>query len=349
MSNPSKPQVLIIGCGAVGLVQGYHLSAGADITYLVRPGRKPAFLGPKHLYSYKDNELYIFSNYRLVESLSEIAEESFAFVLDTLDGNAVRSEAGIATSKAVGELLNKKQNADCFVIYSAIGLDTDRHYTRTMSIATTRLLLAVSMLAHQPNSRITVPETANKDMVAKADILFAYRPPKIGYLTFNTQPQLVAKFEAIYSANGSLGIQRIPAFVAALLTPVSMLHLVTWNVDGFGPFAHLRGNHDLWSLMLRAQSEILALPRYGWKGWFMSFVLKGWAVEKLNTPLVEGAKPMKFEEFNMFHHGGKVMKQDIRTLEDILREGERAGKEMPALKEIIRRAQETDRERNSRG
>ena len=72
----------------------------------------------------------------------------------------------------------------------------------------------------------------------------------------------------------------------------------------------------------------------------LSFVIRSWAAEKPNTPLVEGAKPMKLEEFNAFHHGGKVAKQDLRTLEDILREGEGAGRKMTALREIVEKAHE---------
>ena len=333
----SKPQVLIIGCGAVGLLQGYYLSAGADITY-----------GPKHLYSYKDNELYTFSNYRLVNSISEISGETFAFVLDTLDGNTARSEGGIATITAVGDFINQKQNADCSVVYAAIGLDMEEHYTRTMRIESTRLFTAVSMLAHQPTTRISVPETADKDLVAKADLLFVYMPPKVGFIVFKTQPQLVTKLEAIYSANGKLGIQRVPAFVAPWFMLVNMLHFFTWNIDGFRPFEYLRGNKELWDLMVRAQTEILTLPRFGWNGWFLSFVVKGWVAEKLNKPLIEGAKPMKLEEFNAFHHGGKVVKQDIRALEDLLREGEGAGKKMTALREIVKKAEEMERQKVNR-
>jgi hypothetical protein len=344
----SKPQVLIIGCGAVGLLQGYYLSAGADITYLVRPGRKSAFTGPKQLYSYKDDELYTFSNYRLVESLSEIQGETFAFVFDTLDGNTARSEGGIATIAAVGDFLNEKQNRNCFAIYAAIGLDIEEHYARTMRIAPPRLFAGVSMLVHQPTARISTPETADKDKVAKADLLFAYLEPKTGFLAFNTQPQLVKKLEAIYNVNGKLNIQSVPAFVAPWFMLVNMLHFVTWNVDRWTPFAQFRANTELWSLMIRAQTEILTLPRFGWTGWLLSFIVKSWVAEKLNTPLVEGAKPMKLEEFNDFHHGGKVVKQDVRTLEDILKEGEGSERKMTALTEIVRRAHKTEKDKVSK-
>ncbi|KAJ8111705.1 hypothetical protein OPT61_g5763 [Boeremia exigua] len=334
----SKPQVLIIGCGAVGLLQGYYLSTGADITYLVRSGRKSAFAGPKQLYSYKDDEIFTFSNYRLVESLSEISSETFEFVIDTLDGNTARSEGGIATIAAVGDLLNAKQNHECFVVYSAIGLDMEEHYAQTMRIAPTRLFAGVSMLVHQPTTRISLPETADKAKIAKADLLFSYLEPKTGILAFNTQPQLVPKLEAVYNANGKLNVQSIPAFVAPWFMLVNMLHFITWHVDGWTPFEQFRSNTELWSLMVRAQTEILSLPRFGWTGWLLSFVFKSWAAEKLNAPMVAGAKPMKLEDFNAFHHGGKVVKQDVRALEDILREGESSARKMPALREIVKRA-----------
>jgi hypothetical protein len=119
-----------------------------------------------------------------------------------------------------------------------------------------------------------------------------------------------------------------------------MLHFVTWNVDGWMPFEHFRANTVLWALMVRAQTEILTLPRFGWTRWLLFCVIRSWAAEELNMPLVEGAKPMKLEGFNAFHHGGKVAKQDLQTSEDISREGEDAGRKMPALREIVERAHE---------
>ncbi|KAF9699674.1 hypothetical protein EKO04_002096 [Ascochyta lentis] len=334
----SKPKVLIVGCGAVGLSQGYHLSAGADITYLVRPGRSSAFAPPKRLYSYKDNELYTFSSYRLIESVSEVKGETFAFVLDTLDGHTAHSEGGVATIESVGKLVNEEQNSECFVVYDAIGLDIEEHYTRIMCITPSRIFFAASLLAHQPTSQISMPDTASKNLINKADLLYSHNPPNVGLIVFNTQPVLTKKLEAIYNVNGKLGIQRIPAFVSSWAPLLGMLHLVTWNVDGFGPFERLRKNDELWALMLRAQSEILNLPRFGWTGWLLSFVIGSWATEKLNLPLVEGAKPLNYAEFNAFHHGGKVAKQDLTTLEDIVTDGERAGRKMEALREVVRRA-----------
>lgn len=334
----SRPKVLIVGCGAVGLSQGYHLSAGADITYLVRPGRKPAFTAPKHLYAYKDDELHTFLSYRVIESVSEVTGETFAFIFDTLDGHTARSEGGVTTLSSVGDLLNEPQNADCFLVYDAIGLDIEDHYLRSTRIAPSRLLLAFSMLAHQPTPSISIPATANKDLVAKADLLYSHNPPNVGLLVFNTQPALLKRLKAVYDVNGKLIVGSMPAFVAPWIPLLAMLHLVTWDIDGYGPFERLIANKELWSLMLRAQTEMLNLPRFGWVGWTLSWVMGGWATKKLNLSLVEDAKPLKYEEFNAFHHGGKVSKQDRVALDDILSEGEKAGRKMEALREIVKRA-----------
>jgi hypothetical protein len=197
------------------------------------------------------------------------------------------------------------------------------------------------MLVHQPTNRISLPKGTKK--AANADLLFAYLEPKTGFAVFNTQPQLTKKLESVYNANGKLNVQAIPAFVAPWFMLLNMLHFVTWNVDNWTPFERFRANHELWPLMIRARTEILTLPRFGWTGWFLSFFFKSWAAEKLNTPLIDGAKPMKLEEFNSFHHGGKVVKQDIRTLDDVLKEGEQARCKMTALREIVRKAYETEK------
>jgi hypothetical protein len=337
----SKPQILIIGCGAVGLSVGYFLSTGASITYLVRPGRKPAFLAPKNLYSYKDNALYVFSDYRVIESPSEVSGEEFYCVFDTLDGHTARSEGGVSTLKAVGDLVREKQNAASFVIYDAVGLDIEDHYATTMGIPNDRLLMAASMLAHQPTPSISIPTSADKDLVAKADLLYSYQPGNVGLIVINTRPALVKKLKEVYEQNGRLKIQLVPTFAQPLLM-VAMLHLVTWNIDGWKEFDHLHQNKELWSLMLKAQQEIFRLPRLGWKGWLFSWLFGSWMTAKLNKVPEKGALPLSYHEFNSFHHGGKVVKQDIKMLEDLLAEGEKSGHKMVALREVCRKAEEVE-------
>jgi len=339
----SKPQILIVGAGAVGLAQGYHLSPGASITYLVRPGRKPAFVAPKRLYDYRENALRVFDNYRVIESTSEVAGEEFLFVLDTLDGHTARSEGGTATLRAVGALI---RDTSAFVAYDAIGVDIEDHYAESMGISKDRLILACSMLVHQPTPEITIPDTADRKLVAQADLLYICLPGQVGLMTFNTNPKLANALKEAYAKANKVKVAIQPAFAASLIG-IAMLHLVTWNIDGYQPFPHLYANKPLWALMIRAQSEILALPRFGWAGWAISWVLSSsWITKKaLFETQVDGAKPMAYHEFNAFHHGGKVVKQDIAALVDLLKDGEKEGRKMVALREVVERGEETERQK----
>ncbi|KAF2118017.1 hypothetical protein BDV96DRAFT_571272 [Lophiotrema nucula] len=337
----SKPQVLIVGCGAVGLSVGYFLSSGASITYLVRPGRKSAFQAPRNLYSYKENVLHTFDNYRVIEDPSEASGETFAFVFDTLDGHTAQSENGTKTLQKVGFLINEKQNRDSFVVYDAIDLDIEKHYATTLAISPDRLLFAGSMLAHQPTPLISTPAAADKTLMNKADMLYSYQPGNIGLVIFNTRPKLVKRLKEVYEQNGLLKITTLPAF-AQPLTIVALLHMVTWHIDGWHEFDHLRQNQELWPLMLKAQKEILTLPRLGWTGWLLSLLFGSWMTTRLNVGVADGAIPLVMHEFNKFHHGGKVFKQDIGLLEGLLADGEKTGHMMPALRRVMEQGKKAE-------
>lgn len=334
----SKPKILIVGCGAVGLTQGYHLSFGAEITYLVRPTRSPAFQPPKKLYDYKANALRTFDNYRVIESPSTVANEEFYCVFDTLDGHTARSEGGVATLKGVGDLI--RDHPKTFVIYDAIGLDIEDHYARTLGISKDRLILAASMLAHQPTKSITVPETADPSLVAQADMLYSSTSDSRGLMVINTQPKLVKAISAIYDQHSSIRIKVLPGFVASSGMMLAMLHLVTWSIIKYPAFPQFRANKELWNLMLKAQGEILTLPRYGWTGWLMSWVLGSWATAKMVSMPESDAVPLLYHEFNAFHHGAKVIKQDVQVIKDLIAEGQKAGRKMEALRQVCERAEE---------
>lgn len=292
----------------------------------MRLGRKSAFIAPKDLYFYKEDALYTFSSYRVIGSASEVSGETFAFIFDTLDGKAARSEYGVATIASVGNLLNEPQNASSFQLYDALGLATDQHYVCTAQILADRLVFVESLLAHQPTSYIPIPSTANGDLVEKADMFHLVAMPNVALMVVNLHSELTKKIEASYAANGSWKIQSVPVLLFPAMSTLHLLHLVGWNLDGFKPFQELCKNTELWHLMLRAQTEILRLPRLGWLGWLMSFLIGSLAVMQMNMPLTEGVKPVVYHDSIAFHYGRKVAKQDRRMLEEVLTEGEKEGK-----------------------
>lgn len=331
----AKPKILIVGCGAVGLSQGYHLSAGAEITYLVRPGRSGAFAAPKRLYDYKTDKLHTFENYRVVESTSEVAGEEFYCVFDTLDGHTAQSEGGVATIKSVGDLIRKYPKT--FVVYDAVGADIEQHYASTMGIPKSRLVFGISMLAHQPSTMISVPPTATPELVAQANLLYSSFGADTGLVIINKDVELTKLMEAVYNQNGRLKIQRQPVIVGDLVM-LGMVQLVVWHIEDWVAWPRLREARDSWALLIRAEKEILSLPRYGWTGWVLSWFIGSWATAKMIETPANDAWPLAYHEFNAFHHGNKVVKQDVQGLEELLAEGEKAKLKMPALEEICRQA-----------
>ncbi|KAJ4355616.1 uncharacterized protein N0V89_003636 [Didymosphaeria variabile] len=333
----SKPKILIVGCGAVGLSQGYHLSAGADITYLVRPGRSGAFAPPKRLYDYKTEKLHTFEGYRVIENTTEVANEEFYCVLDTLDGHTAQSEGGVATLKSVGDLIRNAPKT--FVAYDAIGADMEQHYASTLGIPKERLVLVLSMLAHQPTPMISVPPKANRELIAQADLLFSPLAKDTGLAVVNKNVELTKKIEAVYNKNGRLKIDRQHAIVGNLVM-LGMVQLVVWNNEGWPAWPQFKDRGESWALLLRAQKEVLTLPRFGWTGWILSWFIGSWATAKMIEIPTNGALPLAYHEFNAFHHGNKVVKQDVEVLEELITAGEKAKVKMPALREICRQARE---------
>ena len=63
------------------------------------------------------------------------------------------------------------------------------------------------MLVHQPTTRISIPEAADKEKAAMISLLFVSFEPKIGLLVFHTQPRLVKWLQAIYNVNGVLSVK----------------------------------------------------------------------------------------------------------------------------------------------
>lgn len=335
----TKPKVLIVGCGAVGLSHGFILSSVAEITFLVRPGRKPAFAPPKRLYDYKTDSLHTFSDYRLIDSTAEVAGEQFFCVFDTLDGATARTESGAATLRAVGDLI--RAHPSTFVVYDAIGLDIALHYQQTMNLPSSRLLFGASMLAHQPTARISIPENASRALISQADLLYSTLGPSSALqLLKGSNPTSARAFADLYNKNDrKLTVRLGPGFVDPDLVGVlGIVSVMGWYLLDFCPgSAFVADRTGVWSLTVRAQTEALALPRFGWTGRLLSWVLGSWVTGKMVLWTGEAVLPLKANEFNAFHHGGKVVQQDLILVRDFVADGEKCGLKMDACRELVAR------------
>lgn len=234
-----------------------------------------------------------------------------------------------------------------FVLYDAMGIDIVDYYANTIGISKNRLNFCGSILAHQPTKAIPIPASADASLIAQADILFSYNTGNYGLTLINTNPNLVKAFSDVYNKHPKLRVMVIPAFLESSgLIMVVMVQLMAESIDGWRTVPELRTNTEVWSLMLRAQAEMFSLPRYGWTGRLMAMLFGSWVTTKFMETPVKAALPLQWHKFNAFHHGSKVVRQDLMLLDELITEGEKGKHKMVALRELVKKAGERARQVN---
>ncbi|CBG73276.1 ketopantoate reductase [Streptomyces sp. LBUM 1478] len=332
----SKPSVLIVGAGAVGMAVGYHLSlAGADITFLVRPGRKAVFAAPQQLYSYDDAALKTFAGYTVVEGVDELVEPRFQFVVVTLDGHVSRSAEGTALLRALGDVI---RGTDATVIMCGIGKGLREHYLDVMRIADDQLLAGMlAMLSHQADADLPVHAPTDPAMVAKASVCYRHPANKVGFRVGASNKAAAKKFAALYDLNGVSRCTAGNAFLvnsaSAFFPMFSACEIAGWPDD----FATVVADKELWRLACRAQGEIMSLPQNGLLGKVMAAVLGPRLTASVNLKVAREVGPLDYMAFSRFQHGDKVRVQDVESMRTDLADGRRQGRRMSALQELLAR------------
>lgn len=332
----SKPSVLIVGAGAVGMAVGYHLSlAGADITFLVRPGRKAAFAAPQQLYSYDDAALKTFAGYSVVEGVNELVEPRFQYVVVTLDGHTSRSDEGTALLRALGDAI---RTTDATVIMCGIGKGLREHYLEVMRIADDQLLVGMlAMLSHQASAELPVHAPTDPALVARASVCYAHPANKVGFRIGTSNRAAAKQFAALYNLSGVSRCSAVNPFLvnsaSAFFPMFSAAEIAGWPDD----FATVVADKELWRLACRAQAEIMSLPQNGWLGKVMAAVLGPRLTASVNLKLEREVRPLDYQAFSRFQHGGKVRAQDLESMRIDLADGQRQGRPMAALQELLTR------------
>lgn len=333
----SKPSVLIVGAGAMGLALGYHLSlAEANITFLVRPGRSATFASPQQLYCYDDASLKTFAGYRVVEDVAELEEKRFQFVIVTLDGHSSRTAEGTAMLRSLGDAI---RTTGATVIAGEFGIGLREHYLETMRIPEGRLLNGfLSMLSHQTRANLPVHAPTDPALVAQAGVCYKHPASKIGFQIVTRNSTAARQFVALYNRSGvSRCGQMHPVLINTLGKAVFAVFAACELADWPDNFATVVANKELWQLACRAQSEIIALPRNGWLGKLIAVIMGSRVTANMHLKMERDMLPLDHQAFNHFHHGGKVRAQDVALLRDCLAEGQRHGQAMAALSALLAR------------
>ncbi|MGW6775369.1 ketopantoate reductase family protein [Streptomyces sp. NPDC055037] len=329
-NTPPTPNVLIVGAGAMGIMSGYHLRlAGAEVTFLVRPRRVEKLSRPQVLYSYDDASLKPFSDYRLLSDVTEVGDRAYDYVIVTLDGASSRSAEGTALLNALGDAV---RDTSAVVIIGGIGLGLRQYCLDSLALDEERVISgALTLLAHQVASAdLPVHPPTDPALLAQADM--AYRTMPTGSFTVEDRfPAVATRFKALYDACGVSHCDivdhgQFPAQVAIVFPVFAACELMGWPSA-----AQLTDHKGTWKLAADAVRDVVSLDEYGPTDRTMGSE----SLTQMMAAFEEKALPLDANAFNAFHHGGKVAQQDLELLRDHVAAGERQGKPMAALKQLI--------------
>lgn len=335
----NNPNILIVGAGAVGISVGYHLGlSGTDITFLVREGRKAIFNSPQRLYCYDDATLKDFTRFSVIENVAELANKQFQFIIITLDGNASRTTEGIAMLRKLGDVVRASK---AIVIMCGFGIGLREHYLKVMQISENRLLRGVlGMLSHQANADLPVHAPTDPAAVAKASVCYKHPANRVGFRIENNNKAAANQFAEIYNHCEVSRCGQIRPALFNLFSSISFPVYAACEIAGWPDVSAVVSNKELWRLACRAQGEIAALPQHGLLGKLMALFMGPRMTAKVHLKMEQDMLPLDYQSFNRFHHGGKVRAQDVESMRNSLTEGQRRGRKMKALQQLLNRLSE---------
>lgn len=334
----SKPNVLVVGAGALGTTCAYFLQlAGAKISFLVRPHRVEQMGDSQRLFSYADHDVKLLNDYTLYDHSDQLKGEHFDYILLTLDGATCLSEQGTATIRVLGELFSDSQTQ---LIINGVGFELYEFIQKTTGFSSNQLLEGtLASYAYQidrPNTPL--PQPSDRELHDSCDIAF-YQFDQAGFMLANNPRTSAKAFAKLMARSEKMSCRSVPRTLYRMFTSIFFSFSVGSEIDGWRGTPALVDNHELWSLVCESQREIMRLKAFGLIGKLMALITsdKKSAERMLG---VEAAAPLiDLNLFNQFHHGGKVLEQDVQVLENCIAVGSREGDEMNASKELIKRWQ----------
>lgn len=330
-----QPSVLIAGAGALGVVTGYHLAlSGADVTFLVRPGRVAEIQPPMSLYCYDDDEVKEFSGYSVVGSVAEAAGRDYDFVLVTFDGATCRGEEATALLRELGEAIRA---SGALVIPCGIGV---RAYIRDlMGLADERVVEGTMAMMSYQTDRVTMPlhPPTDPDKLARAAMAYRHVGGEYGFMLAGRAAGPVKEFIELYNRSGVSRCRTVPPTLYTMFTRTAFPTFAVFDMAGWPDAETMADNDELMSLCARAIKEIMRLPEHGLIGKLAGLLVSSGRLAKTNIKTEQHCLPADYPAFNKFHHGGKVRQQDIDVMKESLESGRKQGRAMPALEELLNR------------
>ncbi|KAI1104855.1 hypothetical protein F4804DRAFT_305701 [Jackrogersella minutella] len=341
MSEQSKPRMLIIGAGSMGVLSGYILSlAGVDVTFLVRPHHAERLGRPQILYCYNDNSLKEYTGYTYITDPSDMVGANYDYILITLDAASLRNETGVKLVKTIGEAARETNTK---IVLGVVFFDILSWFLQVSGLAAEQVTNGHLDIHVYGTKDVTLPVHAPTDPESLAKSDFAYIDQLGSGFTVDDSSLPVAKgFTDLWNASGvSRGSIKSSLESALSINPLFPV-FAACELLGWPRFQDIDTKGEIWKLVIASVKEIQELSIHGELG---QQAAKLTTEESFTAALVGWEKaifPLDLQEFNRFHHGKKVKAQGRQHLRACLAYGAAEGKPMPALKELVQRAEDNE-------
>jgi len=332
--------VLIVGAGALGLTCAHHLQlAGAEISFLVRPHRLEDLSRPQQLYCYNDHSLKTLEGYSVLTEAELSRGQQFDFVLLTLDGATCRSEQGSATLSALGQAL---ADSDAGLVVSAVGIGLYEFIQARTGLSREQILPGtMRMFAYQVDQAdMPLPPPTDIALHNSADVAYLSFPDRVGFFISARPKKLSRAFSSLWDACGMLTCKRMPDKIYTIFSNSFFPFTTACEVNGWQGTDALIADGELWHLCCEAQREIMRLRQHGLTGKLFALLMSDARLEKMMRDMAREGSPIGFTAFNRFHHGGKVLEQDIQIMENCAAVGQQNGQAMSAVNTLLSRWRE---------
>ncbi|VEU21809.1 DEKNAAC102356 [Brettanomyces naardenensis] len=323
--------VLIVGAGSMGLTTGYHLQlAGANVTFLVRP-HHTELSRPQLLYLLNDNTVKKYTGYKYITDPAKIADSHYDYVVITLDAANLESETGTKLTKTLGQGVSK----DTKIILGTVGLGTRPWFLKTSGLAPDRVTNgALGVLAYSPKeAKLTVHGKVDEEALNNSDQAFVYRSPN-SFVVDDIAPQVAKGFSQLYDRNGISKCLVKPAEEYAASYDAFPIVLATLGLLSWPRFEEIDVKSDLWKLTTTALKEATELDIHGESGKELASKITEKSLLEMYLTSQKASLPLDTVDFDRYHHGGKVNKQNRGLLRRIIEEGDREGKDLAAVKKL---------------
>ena len=346
MSTNNKASVLIVGAGAIGIVLGYHLQlAGAEITYLIRPHRLSQLQNPQTLYSHDDNSLKVFKRYHYITEASQLLDKTYDYIFIALDGAALKSESGQELVRTIGKAAGGEETTTK-VILGTFYFDIRSWFLQLSGLPASRVCSCNASIHVYSTKAFTMPTDSNSpgssSLIKQADWAYADRfSTGAAFHTMDDCPEVAKSFSELYNGcQVSKCIIRSPV-EDAIFGNVAPIAFAASELLGWPQFRDIDPNSDIWKLATDAAKEVMGLRLHGEAGANAAAYLQPAMFLEGMKQYEQAFGSFSIVAFSRYHHGGKVLAQDKQHIQDSILVGEKEGKSMQALKELVRRFEQS--------